>query len=417
MVSSGWGGVDRSSIFVAFGLIACGCNSSTYEIIPSLSVDERAACTDSIPFVIETVATGLEIPWDLDFTADGRIFVTERPGRIRVIEDGVLRQEPWAELSVFAAGVAGLMGIAVSPDFPETGYVYVVGTFSRIGTSTVSRTFNRLKRALGRMVSSDTRFAYVNRVYRLRDVDGKGVDPAIVVDDLPSDPYHAGGALDFGPDGMLYVTTGDAAHHAAAQDLTSLAGKILRYAPDGSVPADNPLRGSPVYARGIRNSQGLAWHPITGDLFATEHGPSSGESEGGRSGYDEVNVINPGSNHGWPIVVGPSTDSTYSSPLATWMRGIAPSGVAILNNEAHRWHGQLFVGGLKGRQVWRGAIAGSGEPHTWEIVCAQPLAVDVLGRVRAVRSGPDGHLYVTTSNRDHRGAPGPDDDGVFRFAF
>src|SRR5690625_4881760 len=182
---------------------------------------------------VEVVASGLEVPWALDFAPAGRIFVTERPGRIRVIEGGALRDEPWAEVRVTHRGEAGLMGIALAPDYETSGHLYVIGSFE----------------AWGRLT---------NRVIRYTERDGKGADPKVMIEGLPSNAYHAGGRLYFGPDGMLYVTAVDVGDSASSQDPGSLAGKILRFTPEGGILADNPLPGSPVYALGVRNSQGLA---------------------------------------------------------------------------------------------------------------------------------------------------------------
>ncbi len=340
--------------------------------------------------VYEVVASNLVVPWDLAFAPDGRIFVTERPGRIRVIQNGKLRAAPWRTLNVRAVGEAGLLGIALSPDFARTGYVYVVGTFA----------------GRGRLV---------NRVIRLTDRNGTGQSPVVIVDNIPAWPYHAGDALDFGPDGMLYVATADARTPEIAQNPRSPGGKILRYRPDGTIPPDNPLPGSPVYALGQRNPQGLAWHPQTRDLFATEHGPSGFANEGKREGHDELNVILPGANYGWPNVAGNVEDKRFVSPLADWTPAIAPSGLAIYNGREFPWKGNLFVGGLRGQQIRRLVVASApGSRTKWRVISQQALFHQKLGRIRAVVMAPDGHLYFTTSNRDGRRKPFSRDDRVLR---
>ena len=341
---------------------------------------------------LETVARGLDTPWALAFAPDGRIFVTERPGRIRVIEQGTLRPEPWATLDVAEVGEAGLMGIALAPDFATSGNVYVVATFQ----------------AGGRLV---------NRVLRLRDRGGVGGEPTVVIDGLPANRYHAGGGLAFGPDGMLYVTTGDAGDPPSSQDRGSLRGKVLRYRPDGTIPPDNPFPGSPVYALGLRNPQGLAWHPETGDLFATDHGPSGIPNEGFRRNHDELNAIRPGGNYGWPEVAGNEGDGAFIPPLADWTPSIAPNGVAIYSGAEAAWRGNAFVGGLRGEQLRRVVLERApGTPTGWR-VAHEEVVFRELGRIRAVAMGPDGHLYFTTSNRDGRGNPAPEDDRVFRVVF
>lgn len=195
---------------------------------------------------LETVATGLEVPWSISYAPDGRIFITERRGRIRVIENGRLDPTPWATLAVVHTADAGLRGLAIAPDFEKTGHIFVAATVQ------------------AQNGKPD------NRIYRFTERNGRGVDPVVIVDNIPCPGAHAGGALAFGPDGMLYLSVGDVRLLDAVQDLKSPIGKILRFRPDGSVPQDNPLGNSPVYALGVRNPQGLGWHTATGTLFATE---------------------------------------------------------------------------------------------------------------------------------------------------
>ena len=331
------------------------------------------------------------MPWALAFAPDGRIFVTERAGRIRVIERDFLRAEPWATLPVAADGEAGLMGIAIAPDFASTQAIYVVGTFP-------------------------SSHGLVNRVIRLLDRAGRGVEPRVILDGIPAASFHAGDAIAFGPDGMLYIATGDARQPGLAQDVRSLAGKILRITADGRVPPDNPTAGSPVYATGVRNVQGLAWDPASGQLFATEHGPSGFPNERFRRNNDELNVVRPGGNYGWPRVAGESGDARFVSPLAVWSPAIAPSGLAFYSgDEFPEWRGSLFAGCLRGAQLLRISLArDSSAAGVWRVVSQSPIHRTTLGRLRAVAVAPDGHIYFTTSNRDGRGSPGRSDDRVFR---
>lgn len=335
---------------------------------------------------VEVVATGLEVPWALAWTPDGRLFVTERPGRVRVVVDGELQPEPVAEIPVAAVGEGGLMGLAVDPHFDANGYVYTMYTYSVGGN-------------------------LANRISRWVLREGRLEDESVLVDDIPGARIHDGGRIAFGPDGMLYATTGDAAQGELSQDPESLAGKVLRLNPDGSVPEDNPFAGSPVYAYGLRNPQGLDWHPETGALLATEHGPSG---EGGLCCRDEVNVIRPGANYGWPIVAGEASDERFVDPLLssgptdTW----APAGAAFYDGTAPAaWRGSYFFGALRGRHLHRLAL---GDDDGLTVVEAGQLFEGEYGRLRAVAMGPDGHLYVTTSNRDGRGQPAPEDDRILR---
>lgn len=363
------------------------------EAEPASRADDRRA-TDRAGPRLEVVARELDVPWDVEFAPDGRIFVTERPGRVRVVEDGVLRAEPWAELDVATTGEAGLLALALAPDFSESGHLYVVATFQANGT-------------------------LVDRVIRFTERAGRGADPTVIVNALPANRFHAGSALEFGPDGMLYVTAGDALEPEAAQDPQRLNGKVLRYDPDGGIPADNPFAGSPVFALGVRNTQGLAWDAQTDVLFATDHGPSGMARESFRRGHDELNVIQRGGNYGWPEVIGTEDgDGRFISPIRVWENAIAPAGTAVYMGPHQAWSGDVFVGALRGRQLRRIGVERAPDARAgWRVVEEEALFEDELGRIRAVAMGPDGHLYFTTSNRDGRGDPAPEDDRVFRLVW
>ena len=318
---------------------------------------------------VEIVATGLETPWALAFAPDGRLFVAERPGRIRLVRDGRLEPESIATLPVTAVGESGLMGLALDPAFAATPHLYACYTATKDG---------RL----------------VNRVVRLTLRGGRAGDERVLIDDIPGAWNHDGCRVKVGPDGKLYVTTGDAGESRLAQRRDSLAGKILRLNRDGSVPDDNPFPGSFVFSLGHRNPQGLAWDPA-GRLVAAEHGPW---------GHDEINHILAGRNYGWPEVRGRGGDSRYVEPILesdqdTW----APSGIAFLG-------GDLFVAGLRGRRLLRVTLA----PDLSHAVRVATLLGGTYGRLRDVVVGPDGALYVTTSNRDGRGWPSRDDDRIVR---
>src|SRR5262249_27047233 len=236
---------------------------------------------------VTSVVTGLEIPWSLVFLPDGRWLVSERPGRIRVIAGGQLQPAPLATFDVVQRGEGGLMGLALHPDFPRTPFLYAMLT-ARLPRGTV------------------------NRVVRLRlAADSASVD-RVIVDNIRAGTNHDGGRIAFGPDGMLYIGTGETFERALAQAPDGLNGKILRVTPDGAVPPDNPRPGSPVYTLGNRNVQGLAWEPQTRQLFASEHGPSG---EGGLRAYDEINVIRAGGNYGWGIMVGAPGRPGYIDPI------------------------------------------------------------------------------------------------------
>jgi glucose/arabinose dehydrogenase len=345
------------------------------------------------------LASGLETPWALAFAPDGRIFVTERPGRIRVIEDGVLRAEPWAVLNVAELSEAGLMGLALAPNFANTGYLYVVGTFL-----TPRRPLQPRRRL-------------VNRVVRLTDHGGYGSDPVVVVDNLWTSQLHAGGALGFGPDGMLYLSVGDGADPPSAQDPAVLRGKLLRYRPDGGIPADNPLPDSPVFARGFRNIQGFAWLPGPGgELLAIDHGPTGMEAEGGRTGDDELNLVLPGRNYGWPEVAGVDPAKHFQDPLTAWTPGLAPGGLTLCP-AADSDHIVALIAGLRGQQLRRVVLerGAPGEEFPLRVVEDRVMLQGELGRLRALACRTDGSLYLATSNRDSRGRPGRTDDRILLF--
>jgi glucose/arabinose dehydrogenase len=331
------------------------------------------------------VAGNLQVPWALAFAEDERLFFTERPGSLRVIVDGALQPEPVADLDVVVSGEGGLLGLTLDPGFVENGYLYVTYTYSDSGRS-------------------------LNRISRLTLRDGKAGDEWILLDGIPGARYHDGGRLAFGPDGKLYATTGDAGSPDLAQRTDSLAGKILRLNPDGSVPDDNPFPGSPIYSYGHRNPQGLAWQPSTGVLWSTEHGPSG---EFGLCCRDELNRIQPGANYGWPIVTASAGDPRFVDPVLhsgndTW----APAAVVFYDGEALApWQGDLFFGALRGVHLQRVELGG---PEGDQVVAVERLYAGQYGRIREVAVGPDGYLYFTTSNRDGRGAPAPDDDRILR---
>jgi glucose/arabinose dehydrogenase len=337
-------------------------------------------------FQIDVVASGLATIWAIDFAPDGRIFLTERGGQIRTIRDGNLDPQPWATLDVVEVAESGLLGLALDPNFASNGYVYVAYTYST-GDGGMQ-----------------------NRLVRMReDLETKrGAFDAVLLDDVSGARVHDGGRVKFGPDGKLYWTMGDAGNMALAQSLDSWNGKILRINADGSVPEDNPAPGSPIYSYGHRNPQGLAWQPGTGRLYASEHGPS-----GAQSCCDEVNYVQAGMNYGWPRVFGDRTEAGTVPPIVqsgpqsanTW----APGGATFVSSGP--WAGSLLFVGLRGESLYRVALDAA-NPTT--VVGFERLLQGEYGRMRDVVEGPDGALYLATSNRDGRGRPAANDDRVLR---
>ncbi|MDF1497563.1 MAG: PQQ-dependent sugar dehydrogenase [Patescibacteria group bacterium] len=319
----------------------------------------------------ETVAENLRVPWEIVFLPNGNILVTERPGAIVQISNDLTKRYEIANVEHIGEG--GLLGMALHPDFDNNQWIYIYKTTLENG---------RLR----------------NQVERYIFKDGF-TDRFLILDDIPADANHNGGRIEFGPDGKLYVTTGDAGNGDLAQNTSSLAGKILRINDDGSIPNDNPFSNE-VWSYGHRNPQGLAWDG-NGRLWATEHGRS-----GFASGYDELNLIERGNNYGWPIIQGNETRQGMTTPVQhsgasnTW----APAGLTYHDN-------RLYFGGLRGTSIYVAHLNEQGGL----ITIAQHPKHDI-GRIRAVKHGPDGYIYLTTSNTDGRGEPKQNDDKIFKYA-
>ena len=316
---------------------------------------------DGPPEVVETIASGLEAPWGLDFFEDGDAIVTERDSRrvLRVGTDGGI-----TELGTIDAAAptseAGLLGVALSPDFESdnTAYFYV---------------------------STDDD----NRVLRA-ELDGDSLgEPEPILTGIPVGQIHDGGRLEFGPDGYLYVSTGETGEGSLAQDRSSLAGKILRITTDGEPAPGNPF-DTEVWSWGHRNIQGLAFDD--GDrLWASEFGASD---------FDELNLIEPGDNYGWPEVEGTGGEPDYVDPQLTWsVADASPSGLAYAD-------GHLWMAALRGEQLWRMEVVGNRARKP------EGFFVGDYGRMRTIAVAPDGRLWVTTSNRDGRGDPAEEDDRI-----
>ena len=335
--------------------------------------------SDGVRFRAQVIATDLEIPWALAFADDGRLFVTERPGRLRIIEKGQLRPEPALTLTnVYTEGEAGLLGVALDPDFAQNRFVYLLYTATRAGRDPV------------------------NRIVRFFEANDTLIDAVTILDDIPAHRLHDGGRLRFGADGYLYATMGDALNSASAQDLGVLSGNILRIARDGTTPSDNPF-ASQVYSYGHRNPQGIDWHPVSGELWATEHG---------QTGNDEINRIESGANYGWPTIEGAETMAGLRAPVLFFTPSVAPSGASFYTGTVFpNFRNDLFVATLRGSHLHRVTFSPT-DPRV--VTSDERLVEDEFGRLRDVVTGPDGALYFCTSNRDGRSSPVPEDDRVIR---
>ena len=316
-----------------------------------------------------TVANGLEVPWEILFLPNNDMLVTERPGNLRRIGQD---NKTYVISGVEHTSEGGLLGAALHPDFADNHWIYLYYTTAKT---------NKLTNVIERYVLEDDTLT----------------EATTIIDEVPAAENHDGGRLAFGPDGYLYITTGDAGEPTLAQQTESLAGKILRLNDDGSVPADNPFT-NPVYSYGHRNIQGIAWDG-TGQLWATEHGRS-----GVKSGYDELNRIKRGANYGWPTVEGDAKRQGMESPVVhsgssdTW----APGGMTYSN-------GSLFFAGLRGQTVYQAAI------NKDNTVRLKAHFREEYGRLRTVTLHNDS-LYIATSNTDGRGIPKQDDDKILRFS-
>lgn len=354
----------------------------------------------------QLVAEGLEVPWDLAFLPDGRILVVERPGRVRVIEGGELRPEPWVTFDVAQVAESGLLGIAPDPEFEDNGHVWLMGTF-------VDRSLlDRVVRRVGGIFGFQGPEAWQNRLLRVTDRDGYGAEATVVVEGISAGPIHAGGGLHFGPDGELYLGIGEGAYPERAQDPESDGGKVHRF--------DRETGELRAVAQGLRNPQRLATDPVSGEIYMVDHGPSGLASEGRRGGSDELNLLQAGANYGWPGVAGGWTGpgvTGITMPRFEWVDPIAPGGLAFVDDTTSSWHGDALVSALATRRLFRVRLPrAAGDPAPSEAAgCVSELFVGDYGRLRAVRFAPDNHVYFSTSNRDQRGTPGAGDDRLFRF--
>lgn len=337
-------------------------------------------------FRVETVATGLEVPWGFAFLPNGDLIFTERPGRVRLIEGGKLKAEAvFTVPDVEPSGESGLMDISLHPKFAENKFVYLAYAY----------------RADGKSV----------KVVRYKFDGTKLVEPKTIIENLPAAQYHAGTRARFGTDGKLYVTVGDATDWNLAQKTDSLAGKTLRLNDDGTVPNDNPFVNDKnyrpeIWSIGHRNAQGLAWS-ADGLMFQTEHGPSYFELRGG--GADEFNFVERGKNYGWAEIYGKTEKEGMIAPLLEYSPACAPASLMFYNgNQFPSFKGNFFFGCLKSTRIVRVVLNGS------KIVGQEDLLNGTFGRIREMAQSPNGAIYFSTSNRDGRGSPTNEDDRILR---
>ena len=336
--------------------------------------------SEQATFELVTVTSGLEHPWGMAFLPDGEILITERPGRLRIVRGGVLDPEPIEGVPpVYASGQGGLLDVALDPAFASNRVIYLA--YAAPGDGGNSTRVARAKLGDGRLEDLKMIFA-----------------AAPLVDSS----YHFGSRLAFDPQGHLLITVGERHQGERAQDLADHNGSMIRLHPDGRVPEDNPFVGTAgarpeIFSYGHRNPQGLAIHPESGIPWLHEHGARGG---------DEVNIVRPGVNYGWPVITygidysgAPIGEGTHkegmAQPIHYWVPSIAPSGMAFYDGEAFpEWQGDLFVGALRSRLLARLELDGE------QVVAEERLLEDAIGRIRDVEVGPDSYLYLLTDESD-----------------
>lgn len=348
--------MKKAAALVSILLLLAGCSDDHNSQLEDREVISNTAENE------ESLAVKLHTPWAINYS-DGDFYLSERPGTITAVKNGEsIRQSVELQKPLSSVSEAGLLGFVLAPDFSETNEAYAYYTYEEDGLP-------------------------FNRIIQLELQNDQWRETGVLIDGIPSGNVHHGGRLALGPDGKLYATAGDASKPELAQDLDSLAGKILRLNLNGSIPEDNPFPNSYVYSYGHRNPQGLAWAG-DGTMYASEHGPSAN---------DEINEITAGTNYGWPEITGDETKDGMESPLftsgdnQTW----APSGIAY-------HEGKLYAAGLRGEAVLRFDLE-TGEIEEY---------ISNLGRMRDVLVS-DGQLYYISNNTDGRGTPGENDDQLY----
>jgi glucose/arabinose dehydrogenase len=373
MVQSSWARGLAPAVIGAI-VVGTGCGSRIDAAAKGPIASEQAT------FELVTVTSGLEHPWGMAFLPDDEILITERPGRLRIVRDGMLDPEPIAGVPpVYASGQGGLLDVALDPEFVSNRVIYLSYAAEGDGGNST-------------------------RVARARLEGGRLEDLEVIfrAEPLVNSTYHFGSRLAFDPQGHLLITVGERRDGERAQDLADHNGSVIRLHPDGRVPDDNPFIGTDgirpeIFSYGHRNPQGLAIHPETGIPWLHEHGARGG---------DEVNVVRPGANYGWPVITygidysgAPIGEGTHkegmAQPIHYWVPSIAPSGMAFYDGEAFpEWQGDLFVGALRSELLARLELDGE------QVVAEERLLEDAIGRIRDVEVGPDGFLYLLTDERD-----------------
>ncbi|MEE4177400.1 MAG: PQQ-dependent sugar dehydrogenase [Bacteroides sp.] len=359
----------RTLIILTLSLILFSCNAR--EQAPP----ENLIQSEALQFTVDTLATGLENPWSMAFLPDGRILIAERPGRLRIFEDGALLPEPIGGLpEIWVHGQGGLLDVVLHPDFEENQLIYL-GYAARGGEG------GNTAIARGKLVGNT-----------LTDVE-------LLFHGQPftSRPHHFGTRIVFDGNGYMFFTIGDRGEQENAQLISNHNGTVMRLHDDGRIPEDNPFVEDPearpeIWSYGHRNIQGMALHPVTGELWAHEHGAQGG---------DEINRILKGENFGWPrvthginydgsIITPDTTLPGMMDPVMHWTPSIAPCGLAFVTSEKYPgWENNMLAGALAGQHIHRVALEGNQVTHTERLL-------EGFARFRDIRQGPDGYIYVLT---------------------
>lgn len=351
-------------------------------IFSGCSAEEDIFSSEKHSFTIETVVKGLENPWSVDFLPNGRILVTEKPGRLRIIENGHLSEPVKGVPKVSAKGQGGLLDIALDPEYANNSIIYL--SYSAKGKGGVGTEVIK-----GKLVGNELKNTQV--IFKLSP--------------KTNTPYHFGSRLLFSNDGTLFITLGERGERERAQDISDHAGSLIRINKDGSIPKDNPFINNPkakpeIYTYGNRNMQGIALHPETGDVWTVEHGPQGG---------DELNVMKPGVNYGWPVItygvnyhsgtkVGEGTEKPgMAQPVYYWVPSIATSSLLFYTGDKFpAWKGNAFVSSLVFGQLVRLEMKDN------KVIKEERLINGKVGRIREVQQGLDGYIYIVTDKSDGR---------------
>lgn len=359
-------------------LFSGGCNSKIENKNNDLKSSEITGTKT------EVFVQDLEVPWSIVFTSAERVLVNERPGRMRVISEGKLQNNPIKTFTeVSSRSEEGLMGLTLDPEYSSNNLIYVSFAYEKDGDMWV-------------------------KVVRYKDNGNSLTEETTIFDNIPAARFHAGCRIKFGPDKKLYITTGDAGERKFAQDLDKLHGKILRINADGTIPADNPFVNSPVWSYGHRNPQGIDWVAGTDIMWQTEHGPSGFDGPGGG---DEVNVIVKGKNYGWPEVSHTDSKEGMVSPVLVFTPAEAPaSGLVYKSGKLAEFKDTFLFGCLRGNGIMVVKI----DPNDKTKALSFSKIATEYGRIRDITEGPDGFIYFSSSNKDGRGSPKSGDDKIYR---